>query len=524
MYINYFFLLSTIFHVIYTYKILVVNPKIAYSHVNFFSQIADILTDAGHDVTVLTIEMDPTITHPGAYKAKVISVPVSNEVKDMFSDTVSGDFLWNLTPSIFSQIKLLTKSVECIKKQSLDVLYNEELTEIIRKEKFDIGIAEAFNKNIFGLLKVMGIKTYVCGLSMSLIDTLYRDFGLPFPSSFIPCQMAPYTDKMTYLERFQNFISHHIGSIIFSLFDNVISIQSEINSKYGEGFFDSQNAVGDCSFVIINSNPFLDIPGPKTPKMIEVSGIGIKDSKPLSSYWNEILSLRNQTVLISFGTFAKTINMPQDFKDGILKTIKRLTNITFILKYENPDDGTGKDIENLVISKWLPQSDLLNDSRLSLFVTHGGMGSITELSFKGVPAVAIPLMGDQLRNSKLLEKHKTGIVMNKLDLVNPEVLAKHIKTILNDETYKKNAQIVSRRLNKRPIGSKELLIKHVEFAAEFGKLDVLDLGSRNMSTIKYYNLDIIIPLFLGTLSIIFLLIFIIFKSVKKCLMPKIKKD
>uniref|UniRef100_A0A0N5BUV6 glucuronosyltransferase n=1 Tax=Strongyloides papillosus TaxID=174720 RepID=A0A0N5BUV6_STREA len=359
---------------------------------------------------------------------------------------------------------------------------------------------------------------------MTLEDSMYKYFGMPFPGSFIPNHNSPFNDKMTYKERFQNMLAHYVGETVFHILNDKMSLQKEFDKKYGVGFFDSKTVVGDSSFLILNSNPFLDIPGPKTPKMVEVSGIGIKDTKPLDEYWSKILSLRNKTVLVSFGTFTKAIYMPEDLKNGLLEAIRKLNDITFIWKYEEPEDGTGKDIENLVLSKWLPQSDLLNDERLSLFISHGGMGSITELSFRGVPTILIPIMGDQLRNSRLVERQNYGIIMNKLDLANPDILIKNIKTVLDDETYRKNAKIVSRRLNKRPIGSKKLLIEHIEFAAEFGKLDMLDLASRNMGVIEYYNLDIIFPVFFGLFLFVCFLLYVTLKIVKKLFTSKVKKD
>uniref|UniRef100_A0A0K0DWJ7 glucuronosyltransferase n=1 Tax=Strongyloides stercoralis TaxID=6248 RepID=A0A0K0DWJ7_STRER len=524
MFHKYLILLLTFLITLNSYKILIVNPKFGYSHVNFFSQIADILTEAGHNVTVLAINMDPTITHPGAYKANVVTFPASKEIEDIFAQNIAGNFLWNLTSSGIEQYEVFKRFMNATYLQSLKVFNNEELTEKIKKEKFDLGITEMLNEYIFGMFKIWGIKAYVSGLSTSLGEYYYNPFGVPFPASFIPCLMSPFSDKMTYLERFQNLLSYNIGKMFYSYYGEYLSLQSEFDAKYGVGFFNGYKALGDSSFLIINSNPFLDFPSPKTSKMVEVSGIGIKDSKPLSDYWNKILSLRNKTIMISFGTFAKTIYMPKNIKDGLLEAIRKLNNITFILKYEKPEDGTGKNINNLIISKWLPQSDLLNDERLSLFITHGGMGSTTELSFKGVPAIAIPLLGDQFRNIKLLERQKTAIIMNKLDLKNPDILIKNIKKILEDDTYKNNAKLVSRRLNKRPVGSKKLLIEHIEFAAEFGNLDILDLASRNMGVIEYYNLDIIIPITLGSLSICLLLMYITFKYIKKIPISKVKKD
>uniref|UniRef100_A0A0N5BGR8 glucuronosyltransferase n=1 Tax=Strongyloides papillosus TaxID=174720 RepID=A0A0N5BGR8_STREA len=432
MFFKYLILLNILFSLIYSYKILVVNPKFGYSHVNFFSQVADILTEAGHNITVLAIDLDPTIKHPGAYKAKVITYQATKEVKDNFANTLDKKFLWTLSNSGAQQFKLALKFMDGILKQSLRVFNDKELSEKIKREKFDLGITETMNVYIFGLFKVWGIKAHVAGFSMSL--------------------------------------------------------------------------------------------GPKTPKMVEVSGIGIKDPKPLDEYWHKILSLRNKTVLVSFGSFAKAIYMPDEMKNGLLETIKKLNDITFIWKYEEPGDGTGKDIENLIISKWLPQSDLLNDERLSLFVTHGGMGSTTELSFRGVPAIAIPILGDQMRNSKLIERQKCGIVMNKFELADSSKLIKNIKTILDDDSYKTNAKMVSKRLNKRPIGSKRLLIEHIEFAAEFGRLDMLDLASRNMNMIEYYNLDIIFPVIFGLFILLTLILYLIFKVVKKLFKPKAKID
>uniref|UniRef100_A0A0N5BJ89 glucuronosyltransferase n=2 Tax=Strongyloides papillosus TaxID=174720 RepID=A0A0N5BJ89_STREA len=524
MFFKYFILLYISFSLIYPYKILVVNPKFGYSHVNFFSQVADILTEAGHNVTVLAIDLDPTIKHPGAYKAKVITYQATKEVEDNFANTLDKKFLWTLSNSGAQQFKLALKFMDGILKQSLRVFNDEELSEKIKREKFDLGISETMNVYIFGLFKVWGIKAHVAGFSMSLGDNLYKIFGLPFPASFIPTLMSSSTDKMSYSERFENLFVHYFGKIFFYFLKDKLTLQSEFDKKYGVGFYDGNNVVGDSSFLLLNSNPFLDIPGPKTPKMIEVSGIGIKDPKPLDKYWDKILSLRNKTVLVSFGTFAKSIDMPEDIKNGLLETMRKLKDITFIWKYEEPEDGTGKGIENLLLSKWVPQNDLLNDERLSLFVTHGGMGSTTELSFRGVPAIAIPIIGDQMRNSKLIERQKCGIIMNKFELADSSKLIKNIKTILDDDSYKKNAKMVSKRLNKRPIGSKRLLIEHIEFAAEFGRLDMLDLASRHMGMIEYYNLDIIFPVITGLLILVSFLLYIVFMTVKKLFLSKIKTD
>uniref|UniRef100_A0A0N5BUV4 glucuronosyltransferase n=1 Tax=Strongyloides papillosus TaxID=174720 RepID=A0A0N5BUV4_STREA len=249
--------------------------------------------------------MDPGVKHPGAYKAKVISYTATKEIEDSFGSGSKNKFLWNLSNNGPEQYKMFFKLIDAAHAQLMRVFNDDELTERIKKEKFDLGIVEAFHFSIIGKFKAWGINAYVTGISMSLEDSMYKFFGMPFPGSFIPNHMSPFSDKMTYKERFQNILAHYVGEIVYYLIGDKLTLQKDFNNKYGKGFYDSKAVVGDSSFLILNSNPFLDVPGPKTPKMVEVSGIGIKDTKPLNEYWNKILSLRNKTVLVSFGTFTK---------------------------------------------------------------------------------------------------------------------------------------------------------------------------------------------------------------------------
>uniref|UniRef100_A0A0K0F3G8 Glucuronosyltransferase n=1 Tax=Strongyloides venezuelensis TaxID=75913 RepID=A0A0K0F3G8_STRVS len=129
-----YFILFNLFLLLHSYKILIVNPKIGYSHVNFFSQIADILTEAGHNVTVLAIDFDPTIKHPGAYKAKVITFPTTKEIEDNFSSENDNRMLWNLTSGVSDQYKIITNFINGMYKQSVRVFNNDELAEQIKQE------------------------------------------------------------------------------------------------------------------------------------------------------------------------------------------------------------------------------------------------------------------------------------------------------------------------------------------------------------------------------------------------------
>ena len=66
-----------------------------------------------------------------------------------------------------------------------------------------------------------------------------------------------------------------------------------------------------------------------------------------------------------------------------------MPDITFIWKYEEEGSQIAKRLPNVHLSTWVPQNALLADKRLSLFITHGGLGSSTELAYLGKPALIV---------------------------------------------------------------------------------------------------------------------------------------
>uniref|UniRef100_A0A0K0FJH8 glucuronosyltransferase n=1 Tax=Strongyloides venezuelensis TaxID=75913 RepID=A0A0K0FJH8_STRVS len=506
------------------YKILLFNPKFGHSHVNFMSQITKILVSAGHEVTVISSNIDDSLNNPYYIPDKIYYTdPHPNMIK-MANNPTIVKYVWNAQKSIFGPRKFLMAFIEAIRSQAISIINDKKLENFIKKQKFDVAIAETMHHYMFGLFKHWEIKTTIVTTSSTIFDPFYPMFGIPFPTSYVPSAVLGFSDKMSYKERAINIMTYLYMTYFSGWFSRYAMLEDIFEEKFGAGFYNAYKIMTNASFFFINTNPFLDIPTPKTPKMIEISGIGIPKPKPLNKEFNEILNRRNKTILISFGSVAKSTYMDQEMKDGILRTIQSFPNITFIWKYETPEDGHGSGIENLVLSKWVPQNDLLNDERLTLFITHGGMGSTTEVAFSKVPALAIPVFGDQRRNGKLLERLEIGQVIEKEILRDSKRLSKKIFEVLNNKKYKINSIITAEMLQNRPISSKELLLKHVEFACKFGQLPRLDLASKDMGVIEYYNLDITIPFISACFLLIYTLIKITSKVVSKFFFKKEKKD
>ncbi|KAK6038632.1 hypothetical protein COOONC_23863, partial [Cooperia oncophora] len=114
----------------------------------------------------------------------------------------------------------------------------------------------------------------------------------------------------------------------------------------------------------------------------------------------------------------------------IVDAFSAFSNTTFIWKYENESDSHLFDNRpNIYAMKWVPQLDLLGDSRLSAFITHAGMNSVLEATFFGKPMVVIPLFGDQYLNAKNMERRGMAVLIDKSKL-NKDVLTAAIAEVL----------------------------------------------------------------------------------------------
>ncbi|KAG5670631.1 hypothetical protein PVAND_000879 [Polypedilum vanderplanki] len=57
--------------------------------------------------------------------------------------------------------------------------------------------------------------------------------------------------------------------------------------------------------------------------------------------------------------------------------------------------------DNVMISSWLPQRDILAHPNVKAYICHGGLLGTTEAVYEGVPVLGIPIFGDQKTNHGL---------------------------------------------------------------------------------------------------------------------------
>ncbi|PIC24871.1 hypothetical protein B9Z55_018019 [Caenorhabditis nigoni] len=382
----------------------------------------------------------------------------------------------------------------------------------LRSEKFDLAIAESLFVHAFALFEELGIRSVINTDSNLYSSGMKYALGEPSAASYYPTLYA--TDNPRgFIGRFSNFIGYFLGNTFDSWkFDAEIAALPETY----KGPRCWKTLFSNVAFNFVNSNPFIDYPTATLPKTVFVGGMQVITKKQgkmkLSKEWDEVLSKRSSNVLVSFGSMAYSSLMPDEYKKAFLEVFASMPETTFIWKYEEVNATLADHLPNVKLTNWMPQNDLLADDRLNLFVTHGGLGSTIELAYQGKPAVVVPLLGDQPRNAHMLTRHGGALQLDKSLLDQPDEIRKSIQTVLGDSNYKKNAEKLAKILDEQPNKPKDIVLKHCDFAVQFGPMETLNSEGRHLNTFAYYSLDIALAVIL-VLFILFFVLHFVFKLV-----------
>ncbi|CAP35375.2 Protein CBG17823 [Caenorhabditis briggsae] len=460
-------LLLSLFIFTDSFRILVYSPAFAGSHTNFMARIADTLTESGHNVTFLC-RFSMRLEKSEEMKLDPITV-----------DNITATY-WHITVnskgghSLFEPVHKLTV-------QSCRSLFsNSELLETLRAHEYDVGIAEPLMTCSLVLFRHLKIEKVILASSCPNYDSVMAAMGEPADTSYVPSIFSEVSgDRMDFADRLENYDMY---SFMIERYSQMYDDEAKVYRRFlGEDFPDWRELIPDASVHFTNSIPYLDFPRPSIRKTIDIGGISVDlekiQSETLNGDFDRILDLREKTMFISFGTLAKSSEMPKNYKENLLEVFKSEPNTTFIWKYEHDDVRFAESLENLELVKWAPQTALLNDKRLSAFLSHGGLGSTIETVFFGKPTIMSPR---NFNNS------------SKTDLGNFDKLKSCFHQILHNDSFRKNAEHVADVIRNQPIKPKELVVKYTEFVGNYGPFHHMTPYSLKMPWIQRYGYDVLL--------------------------------
>ena len=150
----------------------------------------------------------------------------------------------------------------------------------------------------------------------------------------------------------------------------------------------------------------------------------------------DLLKSDKKLLYISFGTI---LAADIDFYKICIEVFKhsKYNVIMNIGKYNNPS-LFGKLPSNFYIANYLPQVEILK--KAALFITHGGMNSVTEAIKYGVPMILIPMSGDEPSVAKALVEMGAGILLDRSN-INDIVLKSTVEHMMEDDSYQRQCSV-----------------------------------------------------------------------------------
>lgn len=252
-------------------------------------------------------------------------------------------------------------------------------------------------------------------------------------------------------------------------------------------------------FLMVNAHPALGFIRPITPKTIQLGFMHIDPPKelPKGDLKNFVETAKNGVIYMSFGSNVRSKDLDFKVQNIFLNTFRNL-DYKFIWKFE--DENIQNKPSNVLISKWLPQSDLLAHQNVKLFITQGGQQSMEEAIERGVPLIVIPFFGDQNVNAIRMKQKKIGYPLEFHDLTE-EKLREAILEMLNPK-YKENILKLRELIHDEPMTSRQKAAWWTEYVIRHKGTKHLDYPVKDVPFYEKYFID-----FIAFAVIIFLITF-----------------
>ncbi|ALC40195.1 maker599 [Drosophila busckii] len=240
--------------------------------------------------------------------------------------------------------------------------------------------------------------------------------------------------------------------------------------------------------MLLNSHRGVDVPRPSMPGLINVGGAHIQPAKKLPEEMQGFLdNATHGAVYFSLGSYMKSTDMPPEKLAQLLQAFGRLKQLV-LWKYENAT--LGQLPPNVMISKWLPQNDILAHPNVKVFITHGGMFSTQEGIHWGVPMLFIPLFGDQHRNAIRSVRGGNARLLSYSKL-NADQLVEHLEALIYEPQYKRNALEMSQRFRDNAIHPLEEASYWLEYIVKHRGAAHLKSHGAFMPLYQYLMLDVL---------------------------------
>ncbi|XP_068085753.1 UDP-glucosyltransferase 2-like [Anabrus simplex] len=451
------------------------------SHHIWTSTILLTLAERGHNVTVLS-------TMAQKQPAPNLTEIVITGIYEFIAGTENFALEEMSEISSFSMTKIFGNWIKLLCSYSIQNEATKTLLNYPDNFKFDLIIYEPLGAEcLLGLAKRFGSPPLIAISGLNHPQWVNDIVGNPDNPAYITNIFLPYTDRMTFLQKTNNFLLNMYMQYLWKM--DIIPAYDDLSSQYlGPSASIPSEEISKTSIVMVNTHPSFDYARPLLPSIVNIAGIHIKDPQPLPKDLKNFLDEAKEGVIyFSLGTNLRSDKLRKDKREALLSAFAELPQ-KVLWKWES--DSLPGQPKNVIVRKWLSQRDILAHPNVRLFITHSGLLSTHEAIYRGVPMVGIPFFMDQQTNIQKVIDHGVGLRLDYEDITKETVL-KAIRTVLDDPSYAKNMRDLSARFRDQPESPMERAVYWCEYVLRHKGAHHLRSAAVDLTWYQYLLLDVI---------------------------------
>ena len=336
-----------------------------------------------------------------------------------------------------------------------------------------------------------------------------------------PNQMTGSSDGTTFFSSLINFASMVSDLFIHKIFD----IQDTSELVPNKPVLTINELFKRSEFYFVNlDNSCAECPKLTAPNLKFLPGASVETTKPLPYDLEEFVTGSGDygTIAVTLGTLKhiKQYYIPK-ILDKLLATFSRLPQRVLFAADVVKDKAVP---ENVLISPWIPQNDVLAHPKVKLFITHGGSNGQLEAIHHAVPMIVMGVDYDQVYNGRKVEDKGFGKYISAKYFTSDQ-LYDAIQEMLQNSTYKLRLKKCHEIRSSLP-SAKDIVIFWVDHVLKFGGSH-LRLKSAEVPMYKLFMLDVLLFIVV-ILTLLFMTLILTCKCLSRLckfvISTKMKKD
>ncbi|XP_069179905.1 UDP-glycosyltransferase UGT5-like isoform X2 [Procambarus clarkii] len=465
-----------------SYKILMLLPVTTKSHRNVFMPLAEALADRGHEVVMLT-NHPKSSRHPNVTEVTHGLPYFKEENMNMFD--------------VRKDLAHLVKGIPAIARELYHVPAVKDLYR--RRKEFDLMFIDFLLNDV--AYPFVHEVPFVSVLATAVNARQAAIMGNVYNPAYVTNNLFPHAIPLTPWKQFLNTLVHILQPIYFNSWLYLPMVQKEISAQFPElpPLLDLER---NMSLALINTHFSIGIPLPLLPSQVEVGGMHCRPASPLPQELESWITGAGSAGVIYFslGSITQGTDMPVQYRDLFVQAFRRLPQ-RVIWKYEGVIENVP---DNVMITKWLPQQDILAHDNVKVFITHCGLLGLQEAVYHATPLLALPVFVDQPRNALIVRESRLGrsLVWEEITV---DIIVDALIDIINDPKYKENVMRMSERMRDRPTSPRELAVFWTEYVIRHRGAPQLRSPAAQLSWVEFLMLDVLLLLLLALFLLLFIL-------------------